>query len=143
MCIRDRRPASRSATTCPVDLQRLDHVSLNVRDRTESIAWYRDTLGLAQRNEPTEDSEPVFMGAFGACIALFQSEVESPPRAPESSGVRHVAFALSADGLEEARSRLTAAGVSFRNRAGGSIDCLLYTSPSPRDGLLSRMPSSA
>ena len=28
--------------------------------------------------------------------------------------------------------------------AGESIDaCLLYTSPSPRDGLLSRMPSSA
>ena len=29
--------------------------------------------------------------------------------------------------------------------AGGRVDerCLLYTSPSPRDGLLSRMPSSA
>ena len=26
---------------------------------------------------------------------------------------------------------------------GMSISCLLYTSPSPRDGLLSRMPSSA
>ena len=26
---------------------------------------------------------------------------------------------------------------------GMSYDCLLYTSPSPRDGLLSRMPSSA
>ena len=26
---------------------------------------------------------------------------------------------------------------------GGSSACLLYTSPSPRDGLLSRMPSSA
>ena len=26
---------------------------------------------------------------------------------------------------------------------GEHIDCLLYTSPSPRDGLLSRMPSSA
>ena len=26
---------------------------------------------------------------------------------------------------------------------GWVIDCLLYTSPSPRDGLLSRMPSSA
>ena len=25
----------------------------------------------------------------------------------------------------------------------GTIPCLLYTSPSPRDGLLSRMPSSA
>ena len=27
--------------------------------------------------------------------------------------------------------------------AAGFKDCLLYTSPSPRDGLLSRMPSSA
>ena len=25
----------------------------------------------------------------------------------------------------------------------GDVSCLLYTSPSPRDGLLSRMPSSA
>ena len=28
-------------------------------------------------------------------------------------------------------------------QAGQAMDCLLYTSPSPRDGLLSRMPSSA
>ena len=28
-------------------------------------------------------------------------------------------------------------------RGAESISCLLYTSPSPRDGLLSRMPSSA
>ena len=27
--------------------------------------------------------------------------------------------------------------------SGSYLDCLLYTSPSPRDGLLSRMPSSA
>ena len=27
--------------------------------------------------------------------------------------------------------------------AGSKVTCLLYTSPSPRDGLLSRMPSSA
>ena len=31
--------------------------------------------------------------------------------------------------------------VTFQSRE--SDDCLLYTSPSPRDGLLSRMPSSA
>ena len=30
-----------------------------------------------------------------------------------------------------------------RKRIGSLISCLLYTSPSPRDGLLSRMPSSA
>ena len=33
---------------------------------------------------------------------------------------------------------------NFRKLAAdGFYDCLLYTSPSPRDGLLSRMPSSA
>ena len=31
----------------------------------------------------------------------------------------------------------------FREEEGRGKDCLLYTSPSPRDGLLSRMPSSA
>ena len=34
--------------------------------------------------------------------------------------------------------------VTFSNAsAAGGVTCLLYTSPSPRDGLLSRMPSSA
>ena len=31
----------------------------------------------------------------------------------------------------------------YRLKAMRAWDCLLYTSPSPRDGLLSRMPSSA
>ena len=38
--------------------------------------------------------------------------------------------------VEQAASLLGRDDVQF-------IDCLLYTSPSPRDGLLSRMPSSA
>jgi catechol 2,3-dioxygenase-like lactoylglutathione lyase family enzyme len=61
-------------------LQRLDHVSLNVRDRAGSIAWYVETLGLDQKNEPTADDEPVFLGAFGACIALFQAASDPGPR---------------------------------------------------------------
>ena len=36
------------------------------------------------------------------------------------------------------------AGLSvWRGKMNKSAGCLLYTSPSPRDGLLSRMPSSA
>ena len=41
---------------------------------------------------------------------------------------------------------VTLADFSLKNGGGvvdGAITCLLYTSPSPRDGLLSRMPSSA
>ena len=33
--------------------------------------------------------------------------------------------------------------VWFGDEYGSAIDCLLYTSPSPRDATLSRMPSSA
>ena len=33
--------------------------------------------------------------------------------------------------------------IDFLDRTAGLYTCLLYTSPSPRDGLLSRMPSSA
>ena len=40
---------------------------------------------------------------------------------------------------------LSGVGILFRVFARGKDEssCLLYTSPSPRDGLLSRMPSSA
>jgi catechol 2,3-dioxygenase-like lactoylglutathione lyase family enzyme len=93
-------------------LQRLDHVSLNVADRTRSIAWYRDVLGLEQQNEPTEDAEPVFMGEFGVCIALFQAETGSPERATESVGLRHVAFTV--DSPERAQDRLRERRVEFR-----------------------------
>ena len=33
--------------------------------------------------------------------------------------------------------------ITFEDSAVVAVTCLLYTSPSPRDGLLSRMPSSA
>ena len=33
--------------------------------------------------------------------------------------------------------------IPYAEEVGRVIACLLYTSPSPRDGLLSRMPSSA
>ena len=40
--------------------------------------------------------------------------------------------------------KLAAACAVIRNPYAGRYEpCLLYTSPSPRDGLLSRMPSSA
>ena len=42
-----------------------------------------------------------------------------------------------------ARRAATAGGEIALFRCIEPIDCLLYTSPSPRDGLLSRMPSSA
>ena len=39
--------------------------------------------------------------------------------------------------------RYSANGYTSYGANTNILDCLLYTSPSPRDGLLSRMPSSA
>jgi catechol 2,3-dioxygenase-like lactoylglutathione lyase family enzyme len=91
-----------------VNLERLDHVSINVADRTRSIAWYRDVLGLEQQNDPTADDEPVFMGEPGQQIGLFQAQVVSPDRAEESTGVRH--FCFTVDDIYAWRERLGDAG---------------------------------
>ena len=113
----------------PFQLDRLDHVSLNVSDRPASISWYRDVLGLEQRNEPRQDDWPVFMGEFGRCIALFQAAQESPARGEESTGLRHVAFAVSSDDLERARGHLEASGAEFRAEDHGNALSLYVWDP--------------
>jgi lactoylglutathione lyase len=112
-----------------VELRRLDHVSLNVSDRPRSIAWYRDVLGLEQSGSPRRDDWPVFMGDFGACVALFQAQVESPDRAPESSGLRHVAFMVGRDDLAEAQERLRERGVDFRFEDHGNAHSVYFSDP--------------
>lgn len=110
-----------------VKFERLDHVSINVTDRARSIAWYRDTLGLPQLNEATDDDEPVFIGNPGVQFGLFQADVVSPPREPESSGLRHVALVV--DDLEAAKERLDAHGVSYRPADHGSACSVYFRDP--------------
>ena len=55
---------------------------------------------------------------------------------------------LTGAGMLDSKNALVEADGDFDKavellRIKGAKDCLLYTSPSPRDGLLSRMPSSA
>ena len=113
----------------PFRLDRLDHVSLNVSDRSAAIAWYRGVLGLEQRNEPRQDDWPVFMGEFGRCVALFQAEVESLERARESTGLRHVAFMLGKDDLERAQEHLRARDVDFRTEDHGNALSVYLSDP--------------
>jgi glyoxylase I family protein len=110
-----------------MELQRLDHVSINAVDRTRSLAWYRDVLALEQRGEPTDDDEPVFLGAFGTCIALFQAQVTSPERTPESSGLRHVAFLV--DDVDAWREHLQEHGVDARFEDHGNAHSLYFRDP--------------
>ena len=112
-----------------MQLRRLDHVSLNVSDRARSIAWYRDVLGLVQQGEPRRDDWPVFMGELGACVALFQAQVETAERQPESTGLRHVAFMVGRDDLAAAQTRLRERGVEFRFEDHGNAHSIYFPDP--------------
>jgi len=110
-------------------LQRLDHVSLNVSDRWRSISWYREVLGLEQRGEPTQDDEPVFMGEFGTCVALFQARAPAVVREHESVGLRHVAFTVGKEDLGRAQARLRERGVDFRPEDHGNARSVYFSDP--------------
>jgi catechol 2,3-dioxygenase-like lactoylglutathione lyase family enzyme len=108
-------------------LQRLDHVSLNVTDRKRSIAWYRDVLGLAQRNQPTEDDEPVFLGDPGLQFGLFQAQTPAAAREAESAGLRHVALVV--DDLDEAQRHLRTHEISFVYEDHGNAESVYFRDP--------------
>ena len=79
------------------------------------------------------------IGAAGNCSDGEQIKLEmterKTARVPTRDGQNDVQFS------ELSKSIGTTNDDMERDNAGRS--CLLYTSPSPRDGLLSRMPSSA
>ena len=64
-------------------------------------------------------------------------------RRSRAAGHVRRAAADSASGANRLRARPREARGDGHGRPGRGRPCLLYTSPSPRDGLLSRMPSSA
>ena len=61
-------------------------------------------------------------------------------RVADKPDSQEICFIPSGNYREFLQERIKARPGSFVDTSG---NCLLYTSPSPRDGLLSRMPSSA
>jgi catechol 2,3-dioxygenase-like lactoylglutathione lyase family enzyme len=108
-------------------LERLDHISLNVTDRVRSVAWYRDVLGLPQRNEPTAADEPVFLGDPGLQFGLFQAQTPAAEREPESAGFRHVALVV--DDLGATQEHLRARGITFNYEDHGNARSVYFRDP--------------
>ena len=78
-----------------------------------------------------------FVAAGTATVSVFHA---APAYAANAKAV--VVQAVAAGRISETIGGYLAA-VGSVNDAERNAICLLYTSPSPRDGLLSRMPSSA
>ena len=103
---------------------------MNVSDRSRSIAWYRDVLGLELRNEPRADDWPAFMGEFGRCIGLFQAQDdEATERGTEGVGFRHLAFMVGKDDLGRAQAHFAELGVDSRFEDHGNAHSVYLRDP--------------
>ncbi len=101
-------------------LHRIDHVSLDVRDRLQSIAWYEVVLGLAPTGTPGRVDEPVFLGPPHARLGLFQ---ERPP------GLRHIALATDTLGQRRVLDRLEQLAISHRCERHRDHDSVYFADP--------------
>ena len=82
-----------------------------------------------------------FEGASSETVRAYTQHLEAYARWAARTG--RDGLAPSTRDVRAYLSELRAAGYAARTVAAHLSSCLLYTSPSPRDGLLSRMPSSA
>ena len=101
-----------------------------------------DTLPAENEGEASNTADLLlarFSGATFAAVGADQPNVGSP------SGIGSVSF--TNDTVTVTRSEIVLTGSFVQSQSSvtevGSYVCLLYTSPSPRDATLSRMPSSA
>ena len=98
-----------------MDLERIDHVALSVRDVERSAHWYIDVLGFERRHEGMWDGVPVFIGKGSTSIALFpiRGSADSPER--ESKGIRilHLALRANRKNFLAAQEELKRHGIKF------------------------------
>ena len=87
-----------------------------------------------------DDPNPLLIVADGATVAIEDSDLETQDRVPLVS----TPLALLLDDDLDFETEANVLDVRKANGVIGlTMDCLLYTSPSPRDQRGSRMPSSA
>jgi catechol 2,3-dioxygenase-like lactoylglutathione lyase family enzyme len=113
-----RRDAAPDASG--MNVIRIDHVSLNAGDRTASLAWYADVLGLRAGNPHDIPDAPVFLGPAGARLGLFGD------RAP---GLRHVALTTTAPAQAALVARLDRLGIAYRPERHRDSDSIYFSDP--------------
>ena len=166
MCIRDSSEAMQPMRCVAVDLfSAAGNDWLAMVDRYSGYAWASKLTSTTTRHGLScletwftdfgwplsirSDNDPQFRSEFGFfCTSHGITQELSSPYNPESNGLAEAAVKNMKSLVMRARStgenfHHTLAAWRNTTRQDGTSPCLLYTSPSPRDGLLSRMPSSA
>ena len=106
----------------------------------DSAATVRE-LETVSIQEPTENKEPIHMDETREMEQAAPVEAVAP--APDTKAIQEAAIKAERARAADIRHCVRAAGLDDSVAETMISDCLLYTSPSPRDATLSRMPSSA
>ena len=114
---------------------------LNKASVTLSLNDFAPATGLSTPLKPRRPTN--LEGIQASAVKQHNSTVAGLPRGIKHVEPEDVSLPKSPD-VEVSRLLINGIEVNFQDQEIAEADvCLLYTSPSPRDGLLSRMPSSA
>ena len=128
-------------------------------DVTESVIEKKlsQNVGIPQYFDETNPLFARVMGMTNLAVAIFDQELNlkfynnkaleffeiENTDFDKNYSFNEIAKTFLSDDTTEILGPLQVQGFIEDNIDGAAHTCLLYTSPSPRDGLLSRMPSSA
>ena len=93
-------------------LDGIDHVAMAVPDVAETVAWYREVLGLERLHADEWDGVPAFIGSGATALALFPAE-ESDQSVRRGGPMLHLAFRTDRAGFVRAQEELKERGISF------------------------------
>jgi hypothetical protein len=107
--IKSMRSRATDRHAARMHLRRIDHVSLDVRNRLHWTAWYEQVRGLGPAGAPGPVDEPVFLGRPGARLGLLSRNarpacaISRSRPTPSGSGARSTG--LQRDPAEPAAER--------------------------------------
>ena len=121
-------------------------LKFDLQKPNDVVAFGRATIDLyANEIGPMEEAKTFskYVGGSPANTAVAMArlglKVGYIGKVSDDQFGRFIVRYLADQGVDTSHIETAAPGI----RSGVTMGCLLYTSPSPRDGLLSRMPSSA
>lgn len=121
---------------------KVDHIGIAVKNLEESIAFYRDILGLEVQGTETVDEQKVkvaFLPVGDSEIELLESTSEDGPIAKfiekNGEGIQHIAFKV--DDIEESIAYMLSKGMRMideapRYGAGGAKIAFVHPKSSGR-----------